>query len=147
MSREFPTRPYIGVGVIVLRAGEVLLVRRARPPAVGAWSLPGGAQELGETLEEAARRELFEETALRVEDLHFVGHVDAIHRDADDRIRFHYTILDFAGLWRGGEPVAGDDVDGAGFFAPDSAQFAALAPQARRLIERARLLLGKSASS
>jgi len=86
-----------------------LLIRRARPPAAGAWSLPGGAQRLGETAEECARRELREETGLTAGELVLVGHADSIHRDADGRIEYHYTILDFAARYEGGAPVAGDD--------------------------------------
>ena len=87
----------------------MLLVRRARAPAQGAWSLPGGAQRLGESAEQAARRELAEETGLSTGALHLAAYADSIHRDPDGRIRFHYTILDFCTAWTGGEAVAGGD--------------------------------------
>ena len=104
-EREYPTRPLVGIGIVVLKPpGEVLLIRRGRAPMLGAWGLPGGGQELGETAEEAARRELREETGLSVGEIRLAGNVDSIHRDAEGRIRFHYTILDFAALWAGGEP-------------------------------------------
>ena len=109
-AREYPTRPIVGVGVIVLRPNAVLLVRRGRAPSQGEWSLPGGAQELGETAEEAARRELAEETTLAVGALRLVGHFDSIHRDAQGKIRFHYTILDFAAAYATGEAQPGSDV-------------------------------------
>ncbi len=99
----------MGIGVAVLRPDAVLLVRRGRPPAQGAWSLPGGAQRLGETAEQAARRELMEETGLCVGPLHLAGHVDSISHDADGRVRFHYTILDFCTAYAGGEAIAGGD--------------------------------------
>lgn len=109
-GREYPARPLVGIGIIVLRPDSLLLVRRGRPPAEGRWSLPGGGQELGETAEAGARRELMEETGLEVGPMRLVGHADSIHLGPDGRVRFHYTILDFAAIWRGGEPVADGDV-------------------------------------
>jgi 8-oxo-dGTP diphosphatase len=110
MSREYPDRPIVGIGVVVLKPPhEVLLIRRGRAPMLGRWGLPGGGQELGETAEEAARRELLEETGLRVGPIMLAGNVDSIDRDEDDRVRYHYTILDFAALWDGGEPQALSD--------------------------------------
>ena len=108
-SREYPARPLVGIGIVVLRENTVLLVRRTRPPSPGAWSLPGGAQRLGETAEQAARRELLEETGLSVGPLHLAGHVDSIHTDPDGRIQFHYTILDFCALYAGGQATPGGD--------------------------------------
>ena len=109
MTRAYPDRPIVGIGVVLLRAGAVLLVRRGQPPAMGQWSLPGGGQELGETAETAARRELREETGLEAGPLRLVANVDSIHRDAAGRVEYHYTILDFAADWVGGEAVAGGD--------------------------------------
>ncbi len=112
-SREYPQRPLVGIGVVLLRPApdgpRVLLIRRGRPPAMGEWSLPGGAQRLGETAEQAARRELLEETGLAAGDLTLIAHVDSIHHDPAGAVQYHYTILDFAGLWLGGAPVAGGD--------------------------------------
>lgn len=112
-AREYPARPLVGIGVVMLRgtpaAWDVLLIKRGRPPAQGQWSLPGGAQRLGETAEAAARRELREETGLGAGELHLVAHADSIHRDADGRVQYHYTILDFAGFWQGGAARAGGD--------------------------------------
>jgi ADP-ribose pyrophosphatase YjhB (NUDIX family) len=108
-SREFPGRPIVGIGVAVLRDAAVLMVRRGRAPAEGSWSLPGGAQKLGETVEQAARRELAEETGLLVEALFLAGCVDSIHGDPDGRIRYHYTILDFCARYAGGQARPGGD--------------------------------------
>ncbi|WP_158742697.1 NUDIX hydrolase [Acidisphaera sp. L21] len=142
MTREYPAHPLVGIGAVILRPGAVLLVRRGKPPNAGQWSIPGGAQELGETAEAAARRELTEETGLVVDTLTLVANVDSIHRDPDGRIRFHYTILDFAGLWQGGEPVAGDDASDAAFFAFDALAGLGLWREAHRAIAAARQLLG-----
>lgn len=109
MSRDYPDRPVVGIGVLVWRGDEVLLVRRGRPPQQGEWSLPGGGQELGETLFEGAVREVFEETRLAVVPTGIVTAVDIIHRDEDGRIRYHYTLIDIAAAWQGGEAVPGDD--------------------------------------
>lgn len=141
MSREYPARPIVGIGVAVLRPGEVLLVRRGTPPNVGAWSLPGGGQELGETAEAAARRELQEETGLHVGELHLAANVDSIHRDPDGRIRFHYTILDFAALWTGGTAAPGGDITEVAWVAFDRFDDYRLWGEARRVIRIARGLL------
>src|SRR5262245_30041496 len=95
MSREYPARPIVGVGVVVWHGDRVLLVRRGKPPRVGHWSLPGGAQHLGETVAEAAHREVMEEVGLEVALGDIVATVDMIERDPADRIRYHYTLIDF----------------------------------------------------
>jgi ADP-ribose pyrophosphatase YjhB (NUDIX family) len=142
MKREYPSRPIVGIGVVVLRPGSVLLVRRGRPPNEGGWSLPGGAQELGETAEQAARRELLEETGLAVGDLLLAAHADAIHRDPDGRVRYHYTILDFTARWRSDEPVAGSDVLAVAWAGFEQFDEFELQGSARRVVATARALLG-----
>lgn len=139
MTRNYPDAPRVGIGIVVLRGDQVLLVKRGHPPAQGAWSLPGGSQELGETAEAAARRELYEETGLVVASLTLVGHVDSIHRDADGRIEYHYTILDFAAHDFSGEACAGDDVTAIAW-AEDFDAYA-LWPEVRRIIAAARLIV------
>ena len=136
----------MGIGVALLRrghpsGGEVLLVRRAKPPNAGSWSLPGGAQELGETAEAAARRELLEETGLNVAELVLAANVDSIHRDASGRVQFHYTILDFAGICTEGTPCAADDVSEVAWAAFDDLEHYALWSEAHRVIGLARALL------
>jgi ADP-ribose pyrophosphatase YjhB (NUDIX family) len=109
MKRSYPERPFVGVGVVVLRGDEVLLIQRGKPPKAGDWSIPGGAQHLGETVAEAALREVREETGLEVRLGEHLAVVDSIQRDADGGVAFHYTLVDFAAYWVAGEPVAGDD--------------------------------------
>ena len=94
-QREYPKLPLVGVGAVIFDADSVLLVRRAKAPQAGEWSLPGGAVELGETLGDAIVREVAEETGLRVMPLQVVKVFDHIDRDAEGRIRFHYVLVDF----------------------------------------------------
>ena len=110
MPRSYPDRPYVGVGIVVFRGDEVLLVERTKPPIRNRWSIPGGAQEIGETVHEAALRELMEETGLEADIIGLIDVVDSITRDQDSRVQFHYTLVDFAAEWRSGEAAAADDV-------------------------------------
>ncbi len=141
-DREYPSRPIVGIGVVVLRPGAVVLVRRGKPPNMGSWSLPGGAQELGETAEAAARRELLEETGLTVGELRLAAQVDTIRRDPEGRVRFHYTIIDFAARWTEGDPRAGSDVSEALWAPLDRLEPFALWSEAHRVIAIARGLVG-----
>ena len=140
-GREYPARPLVGIGVVLLKPDAVLLVRRAKAPGAGSWSLPGGAQELGETAEAAARRELMEEAGLVGGPMTLAANVDSIHHDAAGRVQYHYTILDFAAAWTGGEPRAGSDVDAAEFAPFDGLERYALWTEAHRVIGLARRLV------
>ncbi len=111
MQREFPELPQVGVGVIVWRGDQCLLVRRAKPPRSGQWSIPGGRQRLGETLSEAARREVHEETGVMIEVIDVVTAVDLIERDGAGQVRFHYVLVDVNARWLSGEPLAGSDAE------------------------------------
>lgn len=108
-TREFPTHPMVGVGVVVVRDGAILLVQRGKQPGYGLWAVPGGRVELGETAREAARREAFEECGVEVEvgDVIWVG--DAIVRDSDGRIQYQYVLVDFVARHIGGEPCCASD--------------------------------------
>jgi 8-oxo-dGTP diphosphatase len=144
-DREYPTRPFVGIGIVVIKGDRVLLCRRGKPPNVGTWTLPGGAQDLGETVETGARRELLEETGLTVGALHFCAHVDVVREDHDGRVRFHYTILDFAAQWVSGEPVAGSDVSEVEWAPLDALQPYDLWSEAHRVIGIARRLVAEAA--
>jgi 8-oxo-dGTP diphosphatase len=141
-DREYQARPIVGIGVVVLKDDSVLLVRRGKPPGMGTWALPGGAQDLGETCEQAARRELVEETGLSVGTLHLAANVDSIRRDAAGRVQFHYTIIDFAAKWETGEPVAGSDVTEAVWAPLAKLDAYGLWSEAHRVIAIARGLVG-----
>jgi len=131
----------VGIGIVLLRGPQVLLVKRGRPPAIGAWSLPGGGQELGESAEACARRELLEETGCTAGPLTLIAHVDSIHRDSEGRIEYHYTILDFAGRYEAGEPRAGDDVTDLAWVTPSQFDNYTLWEDARKIIIKAFALL------
>ncbi|QCN98952.1 NUDIX domain-containing protein (plasmid) [Azospirillum argentinense] len=108
-GREYPDRPWVGVGAVVWRGDRVLLIRRGRPPRMGQWSLPGGAQSVGETVFETAAREVLEETGLHVVPTEVVTVVDAMTLDAAGAVQYHYTIVEVAAESPEGEAVCADD--------------------------------------
>jgi 8-oxo-dGTP diphosphatase len=114
MSTSLPA-PVPCVGVVCLRGGEVLLIRRGRPPKQGEWSLPGGRIEPGERAVDAALRELREETGVEAEITGLIDVVDGLFPEAGR----HYVLIDYAARWLSGEPVAGDDALEARFVALD----------------------------
>jgi 8-oxo-dGTP diphosphatase len=111
MNRRYPERPCAGVGAIIFRGTEVLLVKRGRPPALGKWSIPGGLVELGESLEASVRREVLEEVGLEVKAIDLVAALDRVIFDPDGRIEYHYILLDFLCEVLAGQLNAGTDAD------------------------------------
>ncbi len=108
-SGAYPNRPLVAVGAVVFKEDKVLLVLRAKPPAENHWTIPGGSVELGETLQEAAEREIWEETGLTIQAGAPVYTFDIIERDAKGAILFHYVIVDLAADYVSGELRPGDD--------------------------------------
>ena len=107
-AREYPDAPRVGVGAVVLDGGRVLLARRGRAPSAGKWSIPGGLVDLGERLEDAAIREVEEESGLRVRLLGLCGVIDRVVRE-QDAVRYHYVIVDYVAECVGGRLEAGSD--------------------------------------
>lgn len=119
MAREYPDRPIVGVGGVVVQEGAVLLVQRAADPLKGRWTLPGGAVELGETLTEALARELREETGLEVKIIDLVEVFERIHREAEGPPRYHYVLIDYLCVPVGGTACAGSDVAAVAWARPE----------------------------
>jgi 8-oxo-dGTP diphosphatase len=109
-DRLFPARPILAVSAAVFRERQVLIVRRARAPLIGHFSLPGGVVEIGETLAQAIARELMEEVGVSAEIIGFNRHIDAIGREGD-RVRTHFVIASFVARWTGGEARTSEEVD------------------------------------
>lgn len=110
---EYPDRPLVAVGAIVVKDERVLLVKRSKPPGEGLWAIPGGRVELGETLQQAAEREIMEETGLTIQAKDPVYTFEVIERDAAGKPRFHYVILDLIAEYVEGELSASDDASEA----------------------------------
>lgn len=145
MSREFPSQPLVGIGAVVFREDQVLLVRRACPPRAGEWSLPGGLQQLGETVYQAAAREVMEETRIVIRPLALIDVVDLIeHAPSDGRVRWHYTLIDILALWESGDPQASDDAAAVQWADETHLKRLDLWPETLRIIARARQLLSES---
>ena len=121
-SREYPERPVVGIGGVIIDQGRTLLIRRGSEPLLGEWSIPGGTLELGESLQEGVARELLEETGIEVRVLDLIEVFDRIFLEdgatgpeAKRRPRFHFVIVDFLCERLGGEPRAGSDVTDVAF--------------------------------
>ncbi len=132
-------QPVPGAGMVVFRGDDVLLIKRGKPPYEGQWSLPGGKIEYGETAAEAASRELAEETGTTARIVGLIDVIDSIGlREPGQPGDWHYLLVDFAGVWTGGEPVAADDVTEAQFFPYDEAIARTKWDRTRDVIGRAR---------
>jgi ADP-ribose pyrophosphatase YjhB (NUDIX family) len=127
----------VGVGGVVIREGRALLICRGHEPYKGTWSIPGGKLEVGETIPQAVRREMKEETGLDVEVGELIEALERIERDADGRVRFHYLILDYRCNARAAQPAAGGDALNAAFVAEDELKNYDLSEDVQRVVGKA----------
>lgn len=134
-SNNRPTTPQVGVGAVVFHQGAVLLVQRANPPCSQEWAIPGGKVRLGETLQQAAEREILEETGIRIKAGEPIYAFDLIETDAHGEVQWHYAIIDLQGEYLGGEIKAGDDATAAGWFRPEDLAELPLNATTRKLLE------------
>jgi 8-oxo-dGTP diphosphatase len=135
MKREYPDVPLVGVGAIIVDRDRVILVKRGQAPLQGEWSIPGGVLEVGETLRQAAVREVLEETGLCVEVDELLGVYDRILRDSDERTRYHYVLIDFLCRRIDGEPLGAGDAAEARWFTRDELAGLSLAPDTEDVIK------------
>ncbi|HYC55841.1 MAG TPA: NUDIX hydrolase [Candidatus Binatia bacterium] len=142
MPVEYPSEPRVAVGAVVVRDGRVLLVERGKSPSSGMWAVPGGSVELGESLAQAVEREVMEETGVTVLAGDVVHAFDAVVRDQDGRVRFHYVIVDLEAAYVAGEAVAAGDASDARWFRSSELDGVRVHPVTlelvRRLLEPAR---------
>jgi ADP-ribose pyrophosphatase len=135
-GREYRMLPRVGVGAIVIRDGRILLVKRGSSPGKGLWAPPGGLVELGETVREAAEREILEETGISIRAKEAFYIFDFIDRDKEDKIKYHYVIVDFLADYLGGEPRASDDAIEVRWLAPEDIAGLAITPTTRKLLKQ-----------
>ena len=135
--REFPPRPIVGVGAVIVDADRVLVVKRGRPPLEGEWSLPGGAVEVGETLVAAVQREVLEETGLVVAVGPMIEVLDRIHLVADGRVEYHYVLVDYVCTVIGGLLRPESDVSDARWVTRSELLALAVAPLTVSVIDKA----------
>jgi len=136
MGREYPESPLIGVGAVIVKDDQALLIRRGTAPLLGEWSLPGGVLECGETLRDAVAREAREETGLTVEVGELLGVYERVIRSDDGRVRYHYVLLDYLCRAVGGELAAGSDAAEVGWFREEELNALGLAYDANDVVRK-----------
>ena len=137
IKREYPDRPIVGVGAVIIDRGRVLLVKRGSPPMLGQWTIPGGVVELGETLRSAAEREAQEETGLAVQVGEVIEVIDRILPGDDGRTQFHYVLVDFLCSVVQGEARAGSDAADVAWAAENELEKFKLEKKALEVIRKA----------
>jgi 8-oxo-dGTP diphosphatase len=139
-SREYPERPVVGIGGVIIDQGRTLLIRRGSEPLLGEWSIPGGSLELGESLQEGVARELLEETGIEVRVLDLIEVFDRVYREDGSTKRgprFHFVIVDYLCERLSGEPRAGSDVTDVAFAREDELARFHLTETATRVVKKA----------
>jgi mutator protein MutT len=137
IRRDYPDRPLLGVGAIIVENGRILLVRRANPPLQGEWSIPGGLVETGETIKEALIREVREETCLEIEPVRLIEVFERILRDKDARVQYHFVLIDYLCRLVSGEAVASSDVTHVVWVTADVLESYSVAEETCRVIRKA----------
>lgn len=135
-KKNYPDSPRLAVGAIVFREGRVLLVKRGNAPAKGMWAIPGGGVKLGETLKQAAEREIYEETGLSIKAGEPVYSFEVIDHDESGKIRFHYYVVDLEGEYAGGEIEPGDDAADAAWFSVEDLKHHEVNPRTLELLSQ-----------
>jgi ADP-ribose pyrophosphatase YjhB (NUDIX family) len=136
MQREFPEVPLVGVGAIIIEDSRVVLVKRLHPPLQSEWSIPGGVLEVGEMVRDAAIREAREETGLTVEPGELLGVFDRILRDPQQRVQYHYVLIDFLCRRVAGHLAAASDAAEVRWFTPEELPSLNLAHDTLEVIQK-----------
>jgi 8-oxo-dGTP diphosphatase len=137
VRREYPERPMVGVGGVVIRDQRALLIRRGSAPLEGEWSIPGGMLEIGETILEGVQRELLEETAIEVRVLDLIEVFERLTRDEAGKLKYHFVILDYLCEAVRGEARAGSDVTDVAWAGESELSEYSLTQTATRVIQKA----------
>ncbi|HKJ23128.1 MAG TPA: NUDIX hydrolase [Gammaproteobacteria bacterium] len=135
-NAAYPSLPRVAVGVVITHAGKVLLIKRARAPRQGKWALPGGSVKLGETMQQAAQREVAEETGVTVLAREPVNCFDVITHDEQGNLQFHYIVADLIADYVCGELTPNEEVNGIGWFDPGALDQLDMDPDTLALIRR-----------
>jgi len=137
IKRDYPDRPLLGVGAIIVQNDRILLVRRANAPLQGEWSIPGGLVETGETIKEALIREVREETSLEIEPINLVEVFERILRDKEARVQYHFVLIDYLCRVVSGKAVASSDVSDLVWATTDELQMYSVPEETCRVIRKA----------
>jgi ADP-ribose pyrophosphatase len=133
-DRLYPRFPIVAASAVIIRDGKILMIKRAHEPNKGLWSIPGGRIELGETVYEAAQREVFEECNIKVEILRFLFAGDNIIRDDAGKVKYHYVLIDLLAEYKSGEIVAQSDATEYRWVTPEELPGLDMTPQLRTLL-------------